>query len=171
MERQDPQGEENGDPAFAHVPRLVPGPQGQPILHPSRGGIQPSNVVGNHHSQLSSSSKDSGSSSFPAQKQTHELSMSESSTIPQSSHNAVSSASPQQGMSKAKDAHQMKLQQLQSQQQQLLLAAAAVASSTASSGPTSTLTSGKYRRQSTKTLLICNFILDSIFVHCDIIIR
>ena len=121
MERQDPQGEENGDPAFAHVPRMAPGP---------------------HHSQLSTSSKESNSSSFPVQKQGTQVSMSVSSSIPQSSVSAISTGSLQQGPVKGKDAHQIKLQQLQSQQQQLLMAAAAVASSVPSSGTTSVSTTG-----------------------------
>ena len=121
MERQDPQGEENGDPAFAHVPRIAQGP---------------------HHTQLSISSKDANSSSFPVQKQNPQVSMSNSSSIPQSSVSAVSTGPMQQGPMKGKDAHQIKLQQLQSQQQQLLIAAAAVASSAASSGSTSVSTTG-----------------------------
>ena len=166
MERQDPQGEENGDPAFAHVPRLVPGPHGQHIPQPMRGGsanlghvinqntnpshsylpgqqhgLQTSSAVGNHHSQLSSSSKESSSSTFPAQKQPPQVSMSGSPSIPQSATTIVSVGSLQQGVTKAKDAHQIKLQQLQSQQQQLLMAAAAVASS---AGTTLALTTGRH---------------------------
>ena len=118
MERQDPQGEENGDPGFAHVPRMAQGP---------------------HHSQQSLSSKELNSSSFPVQKQHPQVSMSNSSSIPQSS---ASTGPLQQGPVKGKDAHQIKLQQLQSQQQQLLIAAAAVASSAASSGTTSVSTTG-----------------------------
>ena len=118
MERQDPQGEENGDPAFAHVPRLGPGPP--------------------HHSQLSTSSRDSNSSN---PKQPQQVSMSVSSSLPQSS--AAPTGSLHQGPMKAKDAHQIKLQQLQSQQQQLLIAAAAVASSATSSGTSSIPTTGK----------------------------
>ena len=126
MERQDPQGEENGDPTFAHVPRM---PQGS---HP-----------GPHHPQLSTSSKDSNTASFPAQKQANQqVSMSVSSSIPQSVVPAVSTGSLQQGPIRGKDAHQIKLQQLQSQQQQLLMAAAAVASSTAPSGANSVPTTG-----------------------------
>ena len=121
MERQDPQGEENGDPAFAHVPRIAQGP---------------------HHPQLSLSSKESNSASFQAQKQHPQVPMSISSTIPQSSVSSVSTGPLQQGPVKGKDAHQIKLQQLQSQQQQLLIAAAAVASSAASSGTTSVSTTG-----------------------------
>ena len=128
MERQDPQGEENGDPAFAHVPRMIQGP------HP-----------GPHHSQLSTSSKDSNSSSFPAQNQPQQqVSMSVSSSIPQSAVSVVSTGSLQQGHIKGKDAHQIKLQQLQSQQQQLLMAAAAVASSAGPSGANSVPTTGMY---------------------------
>ena len=133
MERQDPQGEENGDPAFAHVPRMGPGgPQnhpGPPHHHPGPP----------HHSQHSMSSKDS-SSSNPNLKQQPQVSMSVSSSIPQSS--AIPTGSLHQGPMKAKDAHQIKLQQLQSQQQQLLIAAAAVASSATSSATASATTTG-----------------------------
>merc|ERR1719414_2551247 len=66
--------------------------------------------------------------------------MSVSSSIPQSS--AVTTGPMHQGPIKAKDAHQIKLQQLQSQQQQLLIAAAAVASSATSSGTASIPTTG-----------------------------
>ena len=129
MERQDPQGEENGDPAFAHVPRIGPG-------HPHHAG-HPHQHGPPHHSQLSTSSRDSNSSN---PKQPPQVSMSVSSSIPQSS--AVTTGP--QGPIKAKDAHQIKLQQLQSQQQQLLIAAAAVASSASSSGTASIPTTGKY---------------------------
>ena len=133
MERQDPQGEENGDPAFAHVPRMGPGgPQnhpGPPHHHPGPP----------HHSQHSMSSKDSNSSN-PNLKQQPQVSMSVSSSIPQSS--AIPTGSLHQGPMKAKDAHQIKLQQLQSQQQQLLIAAAAVASSATSSATASATTTG-----------------------------
>ena len=86
MERQDPQGEENGDPAFAHVPRIA---------------------QGSHHSQLSLSSKESNSSSFPPQKQHPQVSMSTSSSIPQSS---VSTGPLQQGPVKGKDAAKLEYQ-------------------------------------------------------------
>ena len=131
MERQDPQGEENGDPAFAHVPRMGPGPPHHPGPPHQHGPP--------HHSQLSTSSRDSNSSN---PKQPPQVSMSVSSSIPQSS--AVTTGPMHQGPIKAKDAHQIKLQQLQSQQQQLLIAAAAVASSASSSGTASIPTTGKY---------------------------
>ena len=170
MERQEPQGEENGDPAFAHVPRMPTGPLGQHLPQAIRGGttqavgpginhptttthsylpgqqqILQSSTGGPHQSQLSSSSKESNSSSFPtAQKQMAQVS-SVPLSVPQSSNMAVSGGGPQQGLIKGKDAHQIKLQQLQSQQQQLLIAAAAVASSSAAqSNPiSSALSSGQ----------------------------
>ena len=172
MERQDPQGEENGDPAFAHVPRIPVGPHGQHIPHqPMRGGSGPMGPginhpptsthpllpgqqqqilqgpgSGNHHPQLSTSSKDSTSSNFPPQKQLSSQ-VSVISSIPQSSNiTGTVGGGLQHGAFKGKDANQLKLQQLQSQQQQLLIAAAAVASSSGTvPHSTSALMAGKLR--------------------------
>ena len=135
MERQDPQGEENGDPAFAHLPRMAaPGPH-----HPQL----PNSIAaqGPHHPQLSASSKESNPSAMTVQKQPPQVAMSVSSSIPHSSVSTVSSTGPlPQGANKSsnKDAHQIKLQQLQSQQQQLMMQHAAAVASSATAQPSAT---------------------------------
>ena len=137
MERQDPQGEENGDPAFAHLPRMA-APPGNPH-HPQLSSSMA--AQGPHHPQLSASSKESNPSSMAVQKQPPQVAMSVSSSIPHSSVSTVSSTGPlPQGANKSssKDAHQIKLQQLQSQQQQLMMQHAAAVASSATAQPSAT---------------------------------
>ena len=136
MERQDPQGEENGDPAFAHLPRMAaPGNPHHPQLSNSMAAQGP------HHPQPSASLKESNPSAMAVQKQPPQVAMSVSSSIPHSSVSTVSSTGPlPQGANKtsSKDAHQIKLQQLQSQQQQLMMQHAAAVASSATAQPSAT---------------------------------